>query len=129
MKKTVLIIIFSFAFTFNFANTKDPLLSQAKELSSNKNYTEAIKTYKKYLDTTKDSNLKNIYVEIANCYFKLEDKVTAINYIKEAITSYGFTEQDFIYNEVIDRELSKEALATVYDDLDRLHNKYIASLN
>ena len=129
MKKTVLILIFSFAFTFNFANTKDPLLSQAKELSSNKNYKEAIKTYKKYLDTTKDNNLKNIYVEMANCYFKLEDKVSAVNYIKDAITNYGFSEQDFIYNEVIDTELSKEALAAVYDDLDQLHNKYVASLN
>ena len=129
MKKTVLILIFSFAFTFNFPNTKDPLLSQAKELSSNKNYKEAIKTYKKYLDTTKDNNLKNIYVEMANCYFKLEDKVSAVNYIKDAITNYGFSEQDFIYNEVIDTELSKEALAAVYDDLDQLHNKYVASLN
>ncbi len=129
MKKTVLILIFSFAFTFNFANTNDPLLSQAKELSSNKNYTEAIKTYKKYLSSTKSNNLKNVYVEIANCYFKLNDKSTAVNYIKEAITSYGFSEQDFIYNELIDSELSKHALSVVYDDLDKLHNKYVASLN
>lgn len=129
MKKILLILIFTFAFHFNFANTNDPLLSQAKELSSNKNYTEAIKTYKKYLSSTKNNNLKNVYVEIANCYFKLNDKVTAINYIKDAITSYGFSEQDFIYNEAIDAELSKEALSAVYDDLDKLHNKYVASLN
>lgn len=129
MKKVVLILIFSFVFTFNFANTNDPLLSQAKEFSSNKNYTEAIKTYKKYLSSTKNNNLKNVYVEMANCYFKLNDKSTAVNYIKEAITSYGFSEQDFIYNELIDSELSKHALSVVYDDLDKLHSKYVASLN
>lgn len=129
MKKVVLILIFSFAFHFNFANTNDPLLSQAKELSLSKNYTEAIKTYKKYLNATKNTNLKNVYVEIANCYFKLDDKLAAVSYIKDAIMSYGFSEQDFIYNDVIDSELSKHALSVVYDDLDVLHNKYVATLN
>lgn len=129
MKKIMLIVILSFAFHFNFANTNDPLLSQAKELSLNKKYTEAITIYKKYLNSTKDTNLKNVYVEIANCYFKLNDKVTAVNYIKDAITNYGFSEQDFIYNEVVDAELSKHALSVVYDDLDKLHKEYVATLD
>ena len=129
MKKVVLVLIFTLAFQFNFANSNDPILVKAKELSLNKNYTEAIKVYNDYLKKTDSKNLKNIYVEIANCYFKLNDKVAAINYIKVAITSYGFSEEDFIYNENLDKELSKYALAIVYDDLDMLHDKYIASLN
>jgi len=129
MKKVLLILFFSLAFQFSFANSNDPLLNKAKELSSNKNYSEAIKVYKEYLSKTENKNLKNVYVEVANCYFKLDDRIAAVNYIKIAITNYGFSDEDFIYNETLDSELSKYALAIVYDDLDALQNKYIASLN
>ena len=129
MKKVLLILFFSLAFQFNFANSNDPLLDKAKELSSNENYSEAIKVYKEYLSKTENKNLKNVYVEVANCYFKLNDRIAAVNYIKIAITNYGFSDEDFIYNETLDSELSKYALAIVYDDLDALQDKYIASLN
>ncbi|MBF03289.1 MAG: hypothetical protein CMP76_08335 [Flavobacterium sp.] len=129
MKKIVLILLFSLACQLNYANSNDPLLNKAKELSSKENYSEAISVYNQYLSKTEDKNLKNVYVDIANCYYKLNDKDEAVNYIKKAITNYGFSEEDFIYNETLDTELSKYALAIVYDDLDTLHNKYIASLN
>lgn len=129
MKKVVLVLFFALAFQFNFANSNDPILDKAKQFCLNKNYAEAIKAYNDYLDKTDSKNLKNVYVKIANCYFKINDKVAAVNYIKEAITNYGFSEEDFIYNEDLDRELSQYALAVVYDDLDTLHDKYIASLN
>ncbi|WP_445456887.1 hypothetical protein [Flavobacterium sp. HNIBRBA15423] len=129
MKKVLLILFLSLAFQFNFANSNDPLLNKAKELSSNENYSEAIKVYKEYLSKTENKNLKNVYVEVANCYFKLNDRIAAVNYIKIAITNYGFSDEDFIYNETLDSELSKYALAIVYDDLDALQDKYIASLN
>ncbi|VXB94915.1 conserved exported hypothetical protein [Flavobacterium sp. 9AF] len=130
MKKFLLILFFSIAtFQFNFANNNDPLLIKAKELSLNKNYTEAIAIYNQYLSKTDSKNLKNVYVEIANCYFKLNNKTVAVDNIKKAITNYGFSEEDFIYNENLDSELSKYALAVVYEDLDSLQKKYIASLN
>jgi thioredoxin-like negative regulator of GroEL len=129
MKKVLLILFFSLAFQSNFANSNDSLLDKAKELSSNENYSEAIKVYKEYLSKTENKNLKNVYVEVANCYFKLNDRIAAVNYIKIAITNYGFSDEDFIYNETLDSELSKYALAIVYDDLDALQDKYIASLN
>lgn len=129
MKKVVLILFFALAFQFTFANSNDPILDKAKEFSLNKNYSEAIKAYNEYLTKTNSKNLKNVYVEIANCYYKLNDKVAAVNFIKGAITNYGFSEEDFIYNENLDRELSQYALAIVYDELDSLHDKYIATLN
>lgn len=105
MKKVLLILFFSLAFQFNFANSNDPLLDKAKELSSNENYSEAIKVYKEYLSKTENKNLKNVYVEVANCYFKLNDRIAAVNHIKIAITNYGFSDEDFIYNETLDSEL------------------------
>ncbi|WP_130736632.1 hypothetical protein [Flavobacterium sp. J27] len=130
MKKFLLILVFSVAFQFNYANnSNDPLLNKAKELSLNKNYSEAILVYNQYLSKTDSKNLKNVYVEIANCYYKMDNRTVAVDYIKKAITHYGFSEEDFIYNDTLDTELSKYALSVVYDDLDNLHNKYTASLN
>jgi tetratricopeptide (TPR) repeat protein len=124
MKKISLIVVFLFAFQMNFANVEDPLLIKAKEYSISENYKEAIKTYNKYLNSTKEVALKNVYVEMANCYFKLEKKEAAVEYIKKAITVYGFSEHDFIYNDVLDAELSKYALSVIYDELDDLSKKY-----
>ena len=129
MKKISLILVLLFAFQTNFAKTEDPLLVKAKEYSTSKNYEDAIKTYNMYLKSTKEVALKNVYVEIANCYFKLDKKQDAVKYIKEAITVHGFSEQDFIYNDVLDLELSKYALSVVYDELDNLNQKYNESLN
>ena len=35
----------------------------------------------------------------------------------------------FIYNDIIDPEFSKFALAEVYDDLDKMQQNYIATTN
>lgn len=129
MKKNMLILVFLFVFQVDYANTSDPLLSQAKEYSLNENYSDAIKMYKEYLNNTDDLELKNVYIEMANCFFKIDDKDSAIKYIKKAITKYGFNEEDFIYNNVLDSKLSKYALSVFYDDLDSLYQKYNATLN
>ena len=40
MKKIVLILLFSLACQLNYANSNDPLLNKAKELSLKENYSE-----------------------------------------------------------------------------------------
>ena len=57
------------------------------------------------------------------------DKKNAVNTIKVAISKYGFGEEDFIYNQTILPKLSEYALAQLYDELDGLHKKYLATLN
>ena len=129
MKKVILTLVFLMVAQINFASVEDSLLVKARAYSTNADYTLAVKSYKEYLNHTTEKKLKNVYVELANCYYKLDDKKNAVNTLKDAITKYGFNEQDFIYNQVIDREFSDYALSIVYDDLDKLHNKYLATLD
>ena len=64
-----------------------------------------------------------------DCKSELSVIIMKIKYIKKAITKYGFLEEDFIYNQTILPKLSEYALAQLYDELDGLHKKYLATLN
>ncbi|MBD3725313.1 MAG: hypothetical protein IE891_11220 [Flavobacteriaceae bacterium] len=127
MKKLIYTLVILFTVSISFAGELDSILSEARTLKAKKDYTEAIKTFEKYVKLAKDENLKDVYVEIANCNFYLGKKDVAVKYIKKAITDYGFKESDFIYNQVIDAQLSDYALAQVYDELDKLQNRYLAT--
>lgn len=130
MKKIILTLVFIFVAQFNYANENDSLiLDHARAASVEKNYDLAIKEYKKYIKSANAEDLKNVYIEIANCYFYKNDKNQAVRYIKEAITDYGLTENVFIYNQVIDPELSKYALSILYYDLEKMQQQYIATLD
>lgn len=127
MKNIFIVIAFLLCYNLSFAN--DKLLAKARELSANKEYVLAIKEYKKQLKYIKVEDLKNLFLEIANCYFLSDDKNKAIKFIKDSIIKYGLTEDVFIYNETINEELSKYALEVLYDDLDKMQEKYIDSLD
>lgn len=129
MKKIILTLVFVMVAQFNFASVNDSILSQARKYFQQENYEEAINAYKQFLRTTSENDLKDVYVELANSYFKNNDKKNAVNAIKNAIMKYGFNETDFIYNQTILPKLSDYALAQLYDDLDGLHDKYLATLD
>jgi tetratricopeptide (TPR) repeat protein len=129
MRKIILTFVFLLIAQFNFANDNDSLLSQARAASANKNYVLAIKEYKNYIKSAEAKDLKNVYLEIANCYFITNNKEKAVKYVKESISKYGLTEQAFIYSQVIDPALTKYALSVIYYDLDKLQKQYFATLN
>ena len=129
MKKIVLTFVFLIISQFNFANTQDSLLMQARKHSADKEYALAIKDYKNYLKSSDLKSSGNVCLEIANCYFKSNDKNNAIKYLRKSITKYGLTEEIFIYSVVLDADFSKYALSIVYDDLEKMQKKYITSLN
>lgn len=129
MKKIICSFVILFISQLTFANELDSILTKARSLTEKKNYAEAIKTYENYIKLSKDENLKDIYIEVANCYFYQNKKETAVNYIKDAISKYGFTEEDFVYSSILDEKLSSYALSVVYDDYFKLRKKYLATLN
>jgi tetratricopeptide (TPR) repeat protein len=130
MKKIILTIVFLFVAQFNYASENDSLLLEhARTASIEKDYDLAIKEYKKYIKLPNAKDLKNVYLEIANCYYNNNDKERAVKYVKEAITKHGLTEDAFIYSQVIDPALSKYALSVLYDDLDKMQKQYIATLD
>jgi tetratricopeptide (TPR) repeat protein len=129
MKKIICSLVILFISQLTFANELDTILTKARSLTEKKNYTEAIKEYENYIKLSKGENLKDVYIEVANCYFYQNKKETAVNYIKDAISKYGFTEEDFIYSSILDEKLSSYALSVVYDDYFKLRKKYLATLN
>ncbi|WP_291139238.1 hypothetical protein [Flavobacterium sp. UBA7663] len=129
MKKIICSFVILFISQLTFANELDSILTKARSLTEKKNYSEAIKEYENYIKLSKGENLKDVYIEVANCYFYQNKKETAVNYIKDAISKYGFTEEDFIYSSILDEKLSSYALSVVYDDYFKLRKKYLATLN
>lgn len=72
MKKTTLLLVTFLMFQFSFSiNDRDEVLTKARSYSENKDYGNAIKTYIKYIKLFNNEavNLKDIYYEVANCYF------------------------------------------------------------
>ncbi len=128
MKKIIYTFVILFISQLNFANELDSILLKARDFEKKKNYTEAIKAYESYIKNAGDENLKEVFVEVANCYFLDGKKDVAVKYIKKAITKYGFTEEDFIYNSLLNENLSSYALSVVYDDYDKLRHKYLVTV-
>lgn len=129
MKKIIYSFVILFISQLTFANELDSILLKARDFEKKKNYTEAIKAYESYIKNAGDENLKEVFVEVANCYFLDGKKDVAVKYIKKAITKHGFTEEDFIYNSLLNENLSSYALSVVYDDYDKLRQKYLVTLN
>ncbi len=108
-----------------FAKDKDLLLKEARQFALDKDYNAAIKSYKAYVKIAKNDDLKEVYFEFANCYYKNNDTKMAVKTLKTSIKKYGLTEEDLIYNNVLDSKLSDITIAELYNDFSRLRNKYV----
>ena len=129
MKNFWLAMVFSLVVQLTFASAfDDSLLDKARKCYDNKKYALAIDYFEQYIKTTTNSDLKNVYIEMANSYFKLKDNKMAVYTVIEAITAFGCNEEDFVYNQFIDPELSKYVLAVVYEDLEQKEKQYLATI-
>jgi hypothetical protein len=131
MKKIILIIILSVSFQFAFSNDRDEVLSRARELKESKNYNQAIKEYVSYVKLFKNEavNLKDIYYEIANCYFLNKNNFMAFKVIKESISRYGATKEDLETSTILDKKLFEVAWADIYPEYTTLRKQFIKRLN
>jgi len=83
MKKTVFLIILSFIFSGSYcANELDSLYQKANESYTNGFYLDAVDQYSKVLDLGFES--AELYFNIGNACFKLEDYPSAILYYEKA---------------------------------------------
>jgi tetratricopeptide (TPR) repeat protein len=108
-----------------FAKDKDLLLKEARQFALDKDYDAAIKSYKAYVNIAKNDDLKEVYFEFANCYYKNDNTKMAVKTLKTSIKRYGLTEEDLIYSQVLDAKLSDITIAELYNDFTRLRNKYV----
>jgi len=108
-----------------FAKDKDLLLKEARQFALDKDYNAAIKSYKAYVKIAKKDDLKDVYFEFANCYYKNNDTKMAVKTLKKSIKKYGLTEEDLIYSNLLDSKLSDITIAELYNDFSRLRNRYV----
>jgi tetratricopeptide (TPR) repeat protein len=108
-----------------FAKDKEAILSEARQYVAQNNFEAAISSYKEYVKTAKNEDLKEVYFEFANCYYKNNEAKMAVKTLKTAIKKYGLTEEDLIYSPVLDEKLSDITIAELYDEFTRLRNRYV----
>ena len=125
MKKFIFLFVVFFVSQITFAKDKDVLLKEARQFALDKNYNTAIESYKAYVKLAKNDDLKQVYFEYANCYFKNDNTKMAVKTLKTSIKRYGLTEEDLIYSQVLDSKLSDIAIAELYNDFTRLRNSYL----
>ncbi|MES2862860.1 MAG: hypothetical protein V4666_01960 [Bacteroidota bacterium] len=131
MKKILLIVILSLSFQLGFSNDRDKVLNQARELKESKNYKQAIKEYITYIKMFKNEavNLKDIYFEVANCYFLDKNNFKAFKVIKETISRYGATKEDLETSTVLDKKLFEVAWSEIYPEYTALRKQFIKRLS
>jgi len=125
MRKIIYLFVVLFVSQITFAKDKELLLKEARQFALVKDYNEAIKSYKAYVKIAKNEDLKEVYYEIANCYFNNNDTKMAVKTLKTSIKKYGLTEEDLIYNKTLDSKLSDITIAELYNDFTRLRNRYV----
>lgn len=126
MKKFVLMLVFVGFGQIALANDKDKsLFIKAKELIKTENFTEAIPLLKQYGKDLDLVELKEVYLELANAYYGLNNKSETIKNIKLAISKAGLTEQDFIYTNTLHPETSNFAWEYFYHNYDKLRSEYL----
>lgn len=125
MKKIIFLFVMLFVGQVTIAKDKDLLLKEARQFALDKDYDAAIKSYKAYVKLAKNEDLKEVYFEFANCYYKNNDTKMAVKTLKTSIKKYGLTEEDLIYSQVLDVKLSDITIAELYNDFTRLRNRYV----
>lgn len=131
MKKVILILLLSLSFQFGFSNDRDEVLNRARELKESKNYSQAIKEYVSYIKMFKKEavNLKDVYYEVANCYFLNKNNFMAFKVIKETISRYGATKENLETSTVLDKKLFEVAWADIFPEYTELRKQFVKKLS
>ena len=127
MKKIVAMLLLLCFSQFSVANDTDKsLFIQAKALIKSENFTAAIPLLKQYVKDLDKEALKEVYLELANAYYSLNNENETLRNIKLAISKGGLTEEGFIYSKVLHVKTSQFAWQYFYENFDKLRNKAIA---
>ena len=126
MRKLVVMLVLVFFSQISFAKDGDKsLLIKAKELIKDENFSEAIPLLKLYVKNLDESTSKEAYLELANIYFSLKNKTETLKIIKLAISKAGLTEEEFVYTDVLNAEVSNFVWKYFYENYDDLRKEYL----
>ena len=74
-------------------------------------------------------NLKDVYYEVANCYFLNKNNFMAFKVIKETISRYGATKEDLEKSSILDKKLFEVAWADIFPEYTDLRKQFVKKLN
>lgn len=127
MRKITLILVLVFS-QFIFANEdRNNLLNEARKYSSDKLYSKAIKHYIKYIKAFRNESvdLRNVYFEVANCYYLSGNKKMATLVVSESIEKFGVIKMDLELSKILNRDTFEFVWADIYNNYDQLRKNYV----
>lgn len=116
---TLLLLTSTVAFSNEVFNET---IAKANSLKLEQKYAKAIEFYIKAikLEKNSDTQIKLIYFDIADCFYKSGKNNMAIKVLKFSIYRYGAVKEDFVNTTRLDKEFSIFA----FDEIEEKYSKY-----
>lgn len=129
MKKLLYILALLFSISFVNANETEEFIVKAKELKTNNDYKQAIKFFVKALKEC-DSNEQKVelYFEVADCYYQLDNKKMSVLVIEEAIVKLGITKMDILEKTFTNNKANYFLIDNI-KNYNKLRQKFISNLD
>lgn len=129
MKKLLYILTLLFSISFVNANETEEFIVKAKESKTNNDYKQAIKFFVKALKEC-DSNEQKVelYFEVADCYYQLDNKRMSVLVIEEAIVKLGITKMDILEKTFTNNKTNYFLIDNI-KNYNKLRQKFISNLD
>ncbi|NHN27653.1 hypothetical protein FIA58_018380 [Flavobacterium jejuense] len=132
--KTKLLFIGLLFLVANFSYSNDFFsinMSKAESCKKEQKYSKAIKYYIKAIKAVKenDKEVKYVYFDIADCFYKSGKKNMAIKVMKFSIYRYGAVKEDFLETTKLDNFFLNSLLKIIEDKYESYRNRYVTKFN
>lgn len=129
--KNVIVSFFLLFFLVGNASEFSETIEKAQSLKAIGNYSQAIKWYNKAMKFEKnnDAIIKDIYFQIADCYYKSGREVIAYKILKATVYKLGATKLDFQNNSLADKDFLEASWIKMEPKYNKYRQQYIASLD
>lgn len=128
--KNIILAFFMLLFFHVNASEFSEIMSKATEFKLAGNYSKAIRFYNKAIkfERYNDAIVKDIYFQIADCYYKAGREVIAYKVLKATVYKLGATKLDFQSNSIVDKDFLKASWEKLEPKYNTYRKRYIASL-
>ena len=133
MKTKAIFILFLFFVTnLSFSNTIFSVqLAKAEAFKKEQKFTKAINCYLKAIRSVQndDAMVKEVYFDIADCFYKSGKVNMAVKVLKFSIYRFGAVKQDLLDTNKLDDQLVHSLFEVIGDKYDSYRNKYVSKFD
>ena len=128
MKTKAIFILFLF-FVTNLGFSVQ--LAKAESFKKEKKFTKAINCYLKAIRSVQndDAMVKEVYFDIADCFYKSGKENMAVKVLKFSIYRFGAVKQDLLDTNKLDDQLVHSLFEVIGDKYDSYRNKYVSKFD